>query len=79
MYYLYILKCKDESLYTGIALDVEKRFAEHVAGTGAKYTRAKGVKELVYTEECGDDRGSALKREYVVKHMTRAQKLELIL
>ena len=51
---LYILRCRDGSLYTGITTDVEKRFAAHNAGKGAKYTRGRGPWELVYSEDCGD-------------------------
>ena len=77
MYHLYILKCCDDSLYTGITTDVARRFAEHKNGTGAKYTRARGADSIVYQEECGD-RSSASKREAEVKQLTRRQKLELI-
>ena len=51
---LYILRCRDGSLYTGITTDVEKRFEAHNSGKGAKYTRGRGPLELVYREECGD-------------------------
>ncbi len=77
MYFVYILKCKDGSLYTGITTDVARRLAEHKAGTGAKYTRAKGVETLVYTEQC-EGRSEASKREAEIKSLTRLQKLELI-
>jgi putative endonuclease len=74
---LYILRCRDGSLYTGITTDVEKRFAAHNAGKGAKYTRGRGPLELVYTEECGD-RSAALKRELEVKAMSREEKIAII-
>ena len=77
MWYLYILRCKDNSLYTGITTDVEKRLEAHRSGKGAKYTRGRGPLELVYLEECGDH-SEALKRELEVKALTRAEKLKLI-
>ena len=77
MWYLYILRCKDNSLYTGITTDVEKRLEAHRSGKGAKYTRGRGPLELVYKEECGDH-SDALKRELEIKAMTREEKLKLI-
>ena len=74
---LYILRCGDGSLYTGIALDVQARLAQHREGTGAKYTRGRGPLELVYQEVCGDH-STALKREYEVKSLTRQDKMKLI-
>ena len=77
MWYLYILRCKDGSLYTGITTDVEKRLEAHRAGKGAKYTRGRGPLELVYKEECGDH-SEALKREAEIKRLPRDEKLKLI-
>lgn len=77
MWYLYILRCKDGSLYTGITTDVEKRFQAHQKGKGAKYTRGRGPLELVYQEECGDH-SQALKRELAIKAMPRQEKDALI-
>ena len=74
---LYILRCGDGSLYTGITVDVEARFAQHSNGTGAKYTRGRGPLELVYVEEC-EDHSQALKREYQVKSLSKNDKLKLI-
>ena len=74
---LYILRCCDGSLYTGITVDVEARFAQHCNGTGAKYTRGRGPLELVYVEEC-EDHSQALKREYQVKSFSKSDKLALI-
>jgi len=74
---LYILRCRDGSLYTGITTDVEKRFAAHNTGKGAKYTRGRGPLELVYREDCGDH-SAALKRELEIKAMTREEKIKLI-
>ena len=75
-WYVYILRCGDGSLYTGITDDVDKRLAAHRAGKGAKYTRGRGPLELVYTEDC-PDRSASSRREYEIKHMTRAEKLRL--
>ena len=77
MWYLYILRCKDGSLYTGITTDVDKRLEAHRAGKGAKYTRGRGPLELVYKEECGDH-SDALKRELEIKRLPREEKLKLI-
>nr|MBQ8245211.1 GIY-YIG nuclease family protein [Oscillospiraceae bacterium] len=76
-WHLYILRCKDGSLYTGITTDVEKRLEAHRSGKGAKYTRGRGPLELVYREECGTH-SDALKREWEIKKLSREQKQELI-
>lgn len=76
-WYIYILRCGDDTLYTGITDDVEKRFAAHCAGKGAKYTRGRGPLALVYTEEA-EDKSAALKREHAIKKLSRAEKLKLI-
>ena len=77
MWYLYILRCADETLYTGITTDVEKRLEAHRSGKGAKYTRGRAPLELVYREACGSH-SDALKREAAVKRMRRNEKEELI-
>lgn len=77
MYQLYILECLDESLYTGITTDLKRRFFEHKSGKGGRYTRAKGVKKIVYTEKC-KDRSTASKREAEIKKMSRKSKQKLI-
>lgn len=77
-YFVYILKCKDETLYTGIATDVERRLDEHNnSDKGAKYTRIRRPVTLVYTEEL-EDRSTASKREYAIKKLKRKEKLRLI-
>lgn len=76
-WYLYILRCRDGSLYTGITTDVQTRLEAHRAGKGAKYTRGRGPLELVYSENCGDH-STALKREFQVKALPRAEKMKLI-
>lgn len=73
---LYMLRCGDGSLYTGITTDVEARLEAHRSGKGAKYTRGRGPLELVYTEECGTH-SDALKRELAVKALTREEKERL--
>lgn len=77
-WYLYILRCKGNKLYTGITVDVEKRFSAHCAGKGAKYTRGRGPLELIYQECCGSH-SDALKRELEIKKLSRQQKDELVL
>ena len=77
-WYLYILRCGDGTLYTGIATDVQKRLEMHRSGKGAKYTRGRGPLELVHSEEC-ENHSQALKRECEVKKLTKEQKQQLIL
>ena len=77
-WYLYILKCKDGTFYTGITTDVEKRLEMHRSGKGAKYTRGRGPLELVYSETC-ENHSQALKRECEVKKLPKEQKMQLIL
>ncbi len=74
---VYMLRCGDGSLYTGIAVDVQARLATHRSGKGAKYTRGRGPLELVYTEQC-PDKGTALKRELAIKALPREEKLKLL-
>ena len=76
-WYLYILRCGDGTLYTGITTDVEKRLEAHRSGKGAKYTRGRGPLELVYQERCADH-SEALKREFAMKQLSRQQKEALI-
>lgn len=77
MSFVYILKCNDDSLYTGWTNDLKKRIKAHSNGKGAKYTKARLPVELVYFEEF-DDKISAMKREYAIKQLKRKEKLELI-
>ena len=74
---VYILRCADGTLYTGIAPDVEKRLQKHNKGKGAKYTRGRTPVELVYQEEW-PDRAQASRREYQIKQLSRAEKLSFI-
>lgn len=76
-WYLYILRCGDGTLYTGITTDVQARFEAHQCGKGAKYTRGRGPLELLYQEECGSH-SQALKRELAIKALSRDEKQKLI-
>jgi putative endonuclease len=72
-WYVYILRCGDGSLYTGIARDVEARLAQHASGRGARYTRGRGPLTLVHVEEAASH-GEALRREAAVRRLGRAGK-----
>ena len=78
-WFVYVLRCSDDSLYTGICTDVTRRLGEHNEGgiKSAKYTRVRRPVILEYQEEC-IDRSSASKREYAIKKLTRKKKLVLI-
>jgi putative endonuclease len=70
---VYLARCRDGTLYTGVTTNPARRLAEHNAGSGAAYTRARMPVELVYWEHAAD-RSAALKREHAIKRLTRAQK-----
>ena len=76
-WHVYIVECRDGSLYTGVAKDVAARVATHNAGRGAKYTRARRPVRLVHAES-GYDRGGALSREWAIKRLPRGDKLRLL-
>ena len=76
-WHVYVLRCRDGSLYTGATNDVARRIARHAAGEGARYTRARLPVVLVYSERAGD-RSAALRREAALKRLSRAEKLALI-
>lgn len=76
-WYVYILLCRDDTLYTGITDDPDRRMQQHNSGKGAKYTRGRGPVLLLH-QESFPTKGEALKREYEIKQLTRQQKLELI-
>ena len=77
-YFVYIVQCNDNTLYTGITKNLEKRIHEHNhLAKGAKYTRVRRPVELVYFEE-SENRSTASKREYSIKKLTREKKLTLI-
>lgn len=77
MYILYILRCKNNALYTGITNNLEARLKKHASGKGSKYVWANMPFKLVYTEE-HSDKSSALKREIEVKSLTKEEKEKLI-
>ena len=78
MYYLYILKCADETLYTGIAVDLKKRIDEHNSShLGAKYTRSRRPVQLVYSKKFSN-RSTVSKGEIRVKSLSKKEKLEMI-
>jgi predicted GIY-YIG superfamily endonuclease len=74
---VYILRCCDDTLYTGIAVDLEKRLEAHRRGAAAKYTRSRRPVTLAY-EECQPDRASAQKREAALRRLGRTGKLALM-
>ena len=76
-WYVYILRCVDDTLYTGITNNLERRLKAHNAGTASKYTRARRPVDMVYQEEV-ETKGDALRREYQIKAMSRIQKQALI-
>ncbi len=75
-WYVYLIECRDGSLYTGISNDVERRYARHVAGTGARYTRSHPPLRLLGCIEQAD-RGSALKAEHAVRKLAPTRKRQL--
>lgn len=77
MWYVYILKCENGDLYTGITDDVQRRFEEHASGKGGYFTKSFGAEEVLFSEE-HPDKSSALKREAQIKGWTRKKKLVLI-
>ncbi|MBP9757407.1 MAG: GIY-YIG nuclease family protein [Candidatus Pacebacteria bacterium] len=77
MYYVYLLRCSDTSLYTGITNDLDRRLAAHKAGTASRYTRSRGALRFEYIER-KRTKGNALKREAAIKKLSRSDKLALI-
>ena len=77
MWTVYIVRCVDSSLYTGIAKDLQERISLHNAARGAKDTRSRRPVELVYSESV-DTRATALRREYEIKLLERVEKKKLI-
>jgi len=75
IWYVYILECMDESLYTGVTNDIDKRMKAHANGTGSKYVRRKGFKQLLRCKEC-EDKSDACKCEYFIKQLSRNEKLD---
>ena len=77
MFYVYILKCNDNTLYTGYTVDINRRIETHNKGLGAKYTRGRLPVEIVY-QELYESKSQAIKREIEIKKMSRLEKLNLI-
>ncbi|MDH3977052.1 MAG: GIY-YIG nuclease family protein [Gammaproteobacteria bacterium] len=77
MWHVYILQCADDTYYTGIAIDVTKRVGTHNLGRGAKYTRSRLPVTLVHSETA-EDKSAALRREIVIKSLSRREKTKLI-
>lgn len=77
MWIVYIIKCADGTLYTGITTDLERRIKEHNNKLGAQYTKSRAPVKLVYKEKCAT-RSDALKRELQIKSWTRPEKLAFI-
>jgi len=77
MNFVYIVKCSDNTLYTGYTTELKRRIKEHNNGQGAKYTRGRTPVELVYFEK-KESKSSAMKREYEIKQLNRNEKIELI-
>ena len=75
MYYIYILKCSDKSLYTGYTNDIKKRVKNHNLGKGSKYVRSRLPAVLIYSEEF-EDKVSAMQREYEIKTWSRDVKIK---
>ena len=73
MWFVYVVRCSDQSLYTGVTTDAQRRIVEHNDGRGARYTRSRGPVELIYLERARD-RGAALRREHAIKRMTADEK-----
>lgn len=76
-YFVYMLLCADNTIYTGVARDVLLRLKKHQLGMGAKYTRGRGPLKLMYCERLAD-KSTALKREHEIKKLTRVAKLALV-
>lgn len=77
-WFVYMIRCDDESLYTGITTNIERRFQQHATGTGAKYFNARSPRSVVY-QECHCDRSSASRREAEIKKLTKKQKEQLLI
>ena len=76
LWIVYMLECGDQTLYTGITTNLDRRMAEHAAGKGARYTRGRGPFRLVYSETC-QGRAEASRRETAIKRLDRTHKRQL--
>jgi putative endonuclease len=77
MWFVYIVECRDGSLYTGVTNDLERRVGQHNAGKGAKYTRARRPVVLVWSQPV-TDKSAALKEEWRIKQLSRREKLAIV-
>ncbi|MCU7843061.1 MAG: GIY-YIG nuclease family protein [Candidatus Thiodiazotropha sp. (ex Monitilora ramsayi)] len=77
LWFVYMLRCVDGSLYTGITTDLQRRLDQHNQGTGAKYTRSRRPVSLLYSQSCCSQ-SEALKREHAIKRMSSKDKWTLI-
>lgn len=77
MYYAYLLRCADGTLYGGYTVDLARRLRQHNSGKGSKYVRARRPAVLVYSQAFST-KEEAMRREYALKHLSRAEKLALI-
>jgi putative endonuclease len=75
--YVYLLRCRDGSLYCGWTTDPERRLRQHKAGTASRYTKRRGPVEFAYLAEV-EDRSAALREEARIKRLTRAEKVALV-
>lgn len=78
MYYIYIIKCNDNSLYTGITTDIKRRYQEHIDGKGAKYTRMHKPLSVEALWTC-EDKSQASKLEYWIKTLSKEEKEKIII
>lgn len=76
-WYVYMVLCNDGALYTGISVDVQRRFEQHRRGRGARFFRTRNALQLVYLET-GHDRSSASRREWIIKRMSAVEKRALL-
>lgn len=76
-WHVYLIECLDGSVYTGVAVDVARRYAQHAAGKGARYTRSHPPRRLLASFE-HPDRSSALKAEHAIKRLSAAEKRALV-
>ena len=76
-WFVYILECNDDTLYTGMTNDLDGRLAKHQSGDGAKYTKSRGARRIIHSEKY-KTKSEALKREHEIKKFPRRKKLEIV-
>lgn len=77
-WFLYLIECKNGALYAGITTDIDRRYAQHLSGKGAKYTRANPPRKLIGEKEF-PDRSAASKAEYAIKQLPKGQKIKFLM